>query len=130
MATRRNQIRQLAKVIFNSEQKLRGSDQEAVVDAIVTWIIRAGLAKKLPLIKQEIQRLEDRNTGTARLTMISARELPKTVRDHAQEDIAELLNAKTVVAEWSVDPALVGGVRAVTHDYEIRSSITDMLQSL
>ncbi|GEM_PF-5395806 len=130
MSARRNHIRQIAKVIWQSQESLASSDSSVVVDMVSRSIIQAGLGTKMHLIKEEYERLRDVESGTARVTMTSARELPKTVREGAEGDVARILGVTTLAPEWVVDPTLIGGLRAQTDQYEVRSSIADMLKEL
>lgn len=140
MAARRTTIRQIAKVIYKSEQRLTphfagrapqsAEDSAVIVDMISRSIMRAGLSKKMDLIKKEYEQLCDAASGTVRVRVVSARELPTRVRDEAEADIVKLFGANILAAEWSVDPVLVGGLRAQTDHYEIRSSVADMLHQL
>lgn len=130
MSARRNHIRQIANVIWQSQQKFGSEDASAVADMISRSIIRAGLATKMDLIKEEYERLRDAASGTVRVTLSSARELPKTVREGAEHDVEKILGATTLAPEWVVDSTLIGGLRAQTDEYEIRSSIADMLHQL
>lgn len=130
MSARRNHIRQIANVIWQSQQKFGSGDASAVADMISRSIIRAGLSTKMDLIKEEYERLRDAASGTVRVTMSSARELSKTAREEAELGVATILGATTLAAEWLVDPTLVGGLRVQTDHYEVRSSIADMLRQL
>ncbi len=137
MAARRNTIRQIAKVIWSIEQKFVSRDAGAVsadfveaTEMISRSIMRAGLSKKMDLIKKEYERLRDAASGTIRVRAVSARELPTTVRGEAEAQIVKLFEASSVATEWSVDPALVGGLRVEANDYEVRSSVADMLKQL
>ena len=129
MALRRQQIRALARAILNCTA-LAEDQQDVSLDVIARWIVRSRASKCMGEIQRECQRLQDEQSKTVRLRIVTAREFSKTLREHTERFLARLLGASALIAQWGVDTSVVGGVEAKSDTVEVKASVVDMLRRL
>ncbi|HTO09127.1 MAG TPA: ATP synthase F1 subunit delta [Myxococcota bacterium] len=99
------------------------------ITAVSEILVDENRLQLLPAIAGALQELVDQEAGRVSARVVSARPLDADSQEKIRAALARRVNADVAV-EWSVDPALIGGVVARIGDLLLDGSIRTQLEQL
>lgn len=84
----------------------------------------------LPLIVNELQRLEDEQQDRFRVEVVTARPLEQTVRRDMRHYLKQHFSKREVEIEETIDPDLIGGLKIKVGDRVVDHTIQGKLEQL
>ncbi|MBI4414865.1 MAG: F0F1 ATP synthase subunit delta [Candidatus Kerfeldbacteria bacterium] len=118
--------RQYARAFLAAARGASAGEQEKIAERLSFLLRRHRSIRMLPSIVAEARRLQDEATGTIRVAVTTAREVPV---GRLQKDLVAFLQAP-VSLDHDVDPSLLGGAVVRIGDTEIDGSVRMMLVNL
>lgn len=100
-----------------------------LVERFVALMARKGRASSLPAIVEAFATLLDRRRNIASASITTAVELDAEQRRQLEEHLANM-SGRTLRPQYSVDPSIVGGFRALFDDRMVDASIRHQLDRL
>lgn len=108
-------------------KRLEAGDSVAKLSASLgAYLIEERRVADVPLIVRDVERLMAEDHDQLYVHVTSAYELTSELKT----ELTKLFDAKHVVLEETIDPSIVGGVRAETADQRVDATIRRQLQRL
>lgn len=99
---------------------LNNLDRKDNARAIAAYLIESGKTSEVNSLARDIMQIRQDAYGVAEVTAISAHKLDSELRNKITGTIKSATNAKKVIIDEQIDPAVVGGVRL-----ELANSLLD-----
>lgn len=114
--------KEILSVIFDSHV---GNE----LQKFLMFIVEKGRENLLYDVCVRFLKLSDEKLNQSRVTIISATSLEKDQKDNLKNKLEKLLN-KNVIADYKIDPSIIGGFKAKFDDTIIDASIQHQLELL
>lgn len=121
-------LNELALSIHRAAKEVPTKQWERVGEEFARLIRLEGVDRHVGELATLVESLDHKENFQVRVRVTSARELPESVRSQIETHIHRERNQKPV-AEYVVNPSLIGGVRIESDDWVVRASVGDIIRS-
>lgn len=106
------------------DELVSGVDFKKVSQNIAAYLMESRQTRLLPQVMRAVE-MEFEKRGTSQVEIVSAH----SVSVEVQQQLASLLGAKNPVIVTTIDPSVVGGVKARSGEMEIDLTVRGRLQA-
>ncbi len=121
---------QIANAIYLSSKGKSGRELDEVLVNATQMIANKKLMSRSKDILKKLEEIQDADEGIAKVKIISAEKLHKTIKDELEESLKKRYKAKDLILETEEDKSLLGGVRIEKGDEVIDLTLKNKIKQL
>lgn len=119
-------LTQLAQAYLKLRQQ---TSAPHALKALAAVLIHEHRTHQVDLVIREIRQKQLRQ-GEAFVAVETAHEVPTSLKRTLEGTLCKLTGARQVTAQYTLQPELIGGFRALTATHEINASLQNILEKL
>lgn len=121
---------QYAEALYGAVNSAEVSARPGIVDRFLARLMREGRRRDIPLVFRHIERIAERETGTARVDIVSANPLSEASLDTLKSEGEKIFGTEKISFTQKIEPAILGGVKFQTEHETFDASARGRLRQL